>query len=139
MPTTQQHPAAATLLDLFTRINTAWRTGRPQEMAPYLDEHVVMAFPGFAGHLEGRQALLDSFAAFEREAHVHDYRQGEIRVDGSGGVAVAQYPFEMIYEREGARWLSKGWDVWVFERRGPEWIGVWRTMQALTEEPVGPS
>jgi hypothetical protein len=68
MPT--PHPATATVLDILTRINTAWRTGHPQEMAPYLDEHVVMAFPGFVGHLEGRQALIESFAEFEREAHV---------------------------------------------------------------------
>lgn len=27
---------------------------------------------------------------------MHELRQGEIRVDGSGGVAVAQYPFEMV-------------------------------------------
>jgi hypothetical protein len=137
--TAHQNPAAATILDILTRINTAWRTGHPEEMAPYLDEHVVMAFPDFSGHMEGRQALIASFTAFEREARVHEYRQGEVRVDGSGGAAVAQYPFEMVYEREGARWRSKGWDVWVFERRGAEWIAVWRTMQALTEEPAGPA
>jgi len=134
--TTQQNSAAADVVDVLNRITAAWRTGRFQEMAAYLDEHVAVAFPGFAGHLEGRQALIDSFAAFAREASIHDYRQGEVRVDGSGGVAVAQYPFEMVYEREGARWRSKGWDVWVFERRGAEWIAVWRTMQGLTEEPV---
>jgi hypothetical protein len=49
---------------------------------------------------------------------------------------VAQYPFEMVYEREGARWLSKGWDVWVFERREAKWIAIWRTIQALSEEPA---
>jgi hypothetical protein len=105
-------------------------------MAPFIDEHVVMAFPGFVGFVEGRQTLVDSFTEFAREAQVHEYRQGEVRVDGSGDVAVAQHPFEMVYEREGARWRSTGWDVWVFRRRGAEWIAVWRTMQALAETPA---
>jgi hypothetical protein len=105
-------------------------------MAPYLSDNVVMAFPGFVGYLEGRQALIDSFAAFAREATVQEYREGAARIDLSQTVAVAQCPFEMVYERSGERWRSKGWDVWVFERRGARWLGVWRTMQGLVEEPV---
>jgi uncharacterized protein (TIGR02246 family) len=134
----QQNSTAAIIVDVVDRITAAWRSGHPQEMADVLDEDVGMALPGFAGHLVGRKALIDSFATFLREARVHEYRRGEVRVDGSGGVAVAQYPFEMVYEREGDRWRSTGWDVWVFEHRGEKWIAVWRTMQALTEEPASP-
>lgn len=129
-------PTRTAVLAVLDRITAAWRGGHPEDMAPYLDEHVVMAFPGFVGFVEGRRTLIDSFAEFAREARVHDYSQGEVRVDGSGDVAVAQHPFEMVYEREGARWRSTGWDVWVFHRRGPEWIAVWRTMQALAETPA---
>jgi hypothetical protein len=105
-------------------------------MAPCLSNNVVMAFPGFEGYLEGRQALIESFVAFARVATVQEYREGAARIDLSHGVAVAQCPFEMVYERSGARWRSKGWDLWVFEKRGAEWIAVWRTMQGLVEEPV---
>jgi hypothetical protein len=138
MSTERQSSAAAMIVEVLDHITAAWRGGRPEAMAEFLDEHVGMASPGFTGHLVGRQALVDSFAAFAREARIHDYRQGQVRVDGSGGVAVAQYPFEMVYEREGDQWRSKGWDVWVFEHRGEKWIAVWRTMQAVTEEPAVP-
>jgi hypothetical protein len=136
MSTGRQHSAATIIVDVLDHITAAWRSGRPEDMADVLDEQVGMAAPGFTAHVVGRQALIDSFATFVREAHVRDYRQGQVRVDGSGGVAVAQYPFEMVYERDGGQWRSKGWDVWVFERRGEKWIAVWRTMQAITEEPA---
>jgi hypothetical protein len=136
MTTTEHGPTATAIVDVLARITGAWRGGHPENMAEYLDERVAMAAPGFVGHVVGRQALIESFRAFTREARVHEYREGEIRVDGSGGVAVAQYPFEMVYEREGARWRSSGWDVWVFECRAAKWIAVWRTMQAVTEVPA---
>jgi hypothetical protein len=98
-----------------------------------------MAFPGFSGHLEGREALIESFEAFAREARVHDYRQGDVRVDGAGVAAVAQYAFEMVYERDGASWRSKGWDVWVFEQRKEGWVAIWRTMQGVEETPFAPA
>lgn len=47
--TTHQNPAAATIADILTRINTAWRAGRPEEMAARLDKHVAMAFPASRG------------------------------------------------------------------------------------------
>jgi hypothetical protein len=125
--------------DVLARINAAWRGGRPRDMAPHLDPRVVMAFPGFTGCLEGAGALIESYESFSREARVLEYRQGEVRVDGSGSVAVAHYPFEMVYERGAGRWRSKGTDLWVFERRDAGWIAIWRTMQALSEEPVPPS
>src|SRR5438270_13067853 len=119
------------VIEVLARITTAWRAGRPEDMAPYLSDNVVMALPGFEGYLEGRKAFIESFVAFAREATVHEYREGAARIDLSQTVAVAQCPFEMVYERGRARWRSKGWDVWVFERRDAEWIGVWRTMQGL--------
>ena len=136
MSTSEQNLDAAAVRRTLELITAAWRAGRSQEMASVLDEQVVMAFPGFVGFVEGRQALIDSFVEFAREAQVHDYRQGEVRVDGSGDVAVAQHPFEMIYERDGSRWHSTGWDVWVFRRQGTGWLAVWRTMQALAESRV---
>lgn len=122
--------------DALARITAAWRAGHFDDMAPLIAEDMVMVFPGFGGRLVGRAALIESFRAFARDARVLDYRQEEAVVDGVGTVAVAQYPFEMVYERAGARWRATGWDVWVFERRSTAWTAVWRTMQALAEQPA---
>jgi hypothetical protein len=118
------------------RITEAWGSGQPQLMAPLLDEHIVMVFPDFTGRLTGRDAFIESFTAFGREASVLEYTQRDLQVDGTREVAIAQYQFEMLYEREGERWLATGWDIWVFRRSEADWRAVWRTMQALKEEPA---
>ena len=130
---------AQCVIETLARINAAWRNGQPRPMAPLLDERVAMALPDFAGRVQGREAMIGGFETFVRDAQVHEYRQGEVLVDGTDATAVAQYPFDMVYERAGARWRSRGWDVWVFTRRQQSWIAVWRTMQAVTEEPAGGS
>ena len=133
-------PSAATIdavADTLARINAAWREGRPHDMASLLDEDVVMVFPGFAGRINGRQALVDSFVTFGREAVVRTFEQDTLHVDGGDHAAIAQYRFEMVYDREGASWRSTGWDAWVFERRGDAWVAVWRTMQGVAEERAG--
>jgi len=122
-------------VEALGRIRAAWREGRPRDMAELLDEDVAMAFPEFAGRLEGRDALIASFEDFQKAARVVEYREGDVQVDGAEDAGVAQVPFEMVYEREGRRWRSTGWDVWVFARRGKRWRAIWRTLQGLAEQP----
>jgi hypothetical protein len=123
--------------ETLAQINAAWCEGRPRDMAPHLAERIAMVPPGFGGRLEGRDALIASFEAFGREARVHEFTVGEVAVDGTATGAVAQCPFEMVYEREGARWRSRGWDVWAFARaESGSWVAIWRTMQAVSEEPA---
>jgi ketosteroid isomerase-like protein len=118
------------------RITAAWRAGTADRMTPMIAEQVVTVLPGFTGRVVGREPLLESFEAFAREAKVLSYEQGALEVDAGDRVAVAQYHFDMVYERAGARWRSTGWDVWVFERRGADWVAIWRTMQAVEETPA---
>jgi hypothetical protein len=124
------------VVEALGRITAAWREGRPRGMAEFLDENVAMAFPEFAGRLEGRDALIASFEEFQKAARVLEYREGDVQIDGVEDAAVAQVPFEMVYEREGRRWRSTGWDVWVFGRRGERWQAIWRTLLGLAEKPV---
>ena len=118
------------------RITAAWRAGTPDRMAPMLADQIVTVAPGFEGRAVGREALIESFETFGREAKVLTYEQGALEVDAGDRVAVGQYRFDMVYERAGARWRSTGWDVWVFEKRGADWVAVWRTMQGITETPA---
>lgn len=127
-----KNQVAATL----DRINAAWRENRPESLRPFLHERVVMAYPGFSGSAAGRETLIAGFVDFCQNARVLSYHQGESQIDVVGGVAIASYPFEMVYEREGASWHSTGRDLWVFERSGDEWLAVWRTMLDLSEQPA---
>src|SRR5215472_17472550 len=124
------------VVEALGRIRSAWREGRPRDMAELLDADVAMAFPEFTGRLEGRDALIASFEDFQKVARLLEYREGEVQIDGAEDAAVAQVPFEMAYEREDRRWRSTGWDVWVFARRGGRWWAIWRTLQGLAEQPA---
>ena len=128
--------AARQVLSTLAEINSAWRDGRPYDMAPHLDENVVFVVPGFAARVTGRAALIESFVRFGTEARVHEARETEVHVDGGENAAIAQVRFEMVYEREGARWRATGWDVWVFDRRDQGWIAIWRTMADIAEQPA---
>ena len=134
MPTSAD--IAAAVANVLVRITEAWRSHQPQLLAPLVDEDITMVFPDFAGRLTGRDAFIESFVTFDREASVIEYSERDLQIDGTADVAIAQSHFAMIYERDGARWRSTGWDVWVFHRRESDWIAVWRTMQALHEEPL---
>jgi hypothetical protein len=118
------------------RITAAWRNGAPDRMAAMIDERFVTVAPGFTHRVEGRDALIESFAEFLHQAKVHEYEQRSLEVDAGDRVAVAQVAFEMVYERAGARWRSTGWDLWVLEKHATDWVAVWRTMQGVAEEPA---
>src|SRR5215469_3501584 len=56
------------VVEALGRIRSAWREGRPRDMAELLDADVAMAFPEFTGRLEGRDALIASFEDFQKVA-----------------------------------------------------------------------
>lgn len=51
------------VLEVLTRITSAWRSGHPEGMAPALDEGIVMAFPGFVDHMPAGCVWAVAFAA----------------------------------------------------------------------------
>ena len=50
--------------DVLSAINQAWRTNTPLAMSQHLHPDIIMTFPGFAGEVAGRDALLSSFVEF---------------------------------------------------------------------------
>jgi hypothetical protein len=122
--------------ELMTRINDAWLGGRPEEMAPFLAEHMTMTLPGFSSSIQGREALIDGFREFGRSARLHECQISPPAVTVAGPVAVATFPFVVVYERDGAKWRSSGRDLWVFGRVGDQWLAAWRVMLDVAEEPA---
>ncbi|PYQ46356.1 MAG: hypothetical protein DMF78_26525 [Acidobacteria bacterium] len=59
-----------------------------------------------------------------------------VKIDVAGETAVVSLRYEMLYERSGKRYRATGRDLWVFERDGPAWLAVWRTMLDLDENPA---
>jgi len=122
--------------DNLRRINEAWLSGQPERMKPLLYGKIVMVFPGFVGRSEGQDLFIAGYTDFCEQALMISYQESDLQIDVSGTTAVASYAFEMIYERNGDRYLSKGRDLWIFTLSQDEWMATWRTMLGLTEEPA---
>jgi ketosteroid isomerase-like protein len=114
-------------------INAAWLEGKVDDMEGSIHPDFVMALPGFAGRVEGRDAMLAGFRDFCENAKVHEFRDHDLQIDVSGRTAVVTVQYEMTYERAGARYRATGRDLWVFEKHGDSWVAVWRTMLDMQE------
>jgi len=118
------------------RINEAWLDGRPHDLLPLIHSEITMVFPGFAGRIQGAASFLAGFEEFCRTAQVHSYQEHDCQIDVVADTAVANFGFEMVYEREGSSYQSTGRDLWVFTRQSGGWLAVWRTMLDLHEQPA---
>jgi ketosteroid isomerase-like protein len=118
------------------RINQAWRDGKVDDIAPMVHPEIVMAIPGFAGRIQGRESLLAGFRDFCQNATTHEYREDDLQVDVAGDTAVVTFRYDMVYERAGKRYRSTGRDLWVFQREGGAWIAVWRAMLDVEENEI---
>jgi len=113
---------------IVAAINAAWLAGRFDELREYFHPDVVLAQPGFAKRTVGRDALIDSYRQFTRNATIHSFTPGEVQVDGTSDSAVTTMPWEMDYTFEEKRYHDRGWDLLVFGKREGRWVVVWRTV-----------
>lgn len=116
-------------------INDCWLNGRPQDLVKYFHNDIVMVLPGFAGRVEGADAVTTGYDEFCSGARVHEYDEQDLQIDVCGATAVASYAFRMLYEREGLKYSSSGRDLFVFTEDSGNWLAVWRTMLEVTDEP----
>lgn len=118
-------------------INQAWARGRPEEMAPYLDDDVVLVQPGFQERAEGRAAALASYRELVEQAATHDYGASDVSIRVWGDTAVATYRYAIDYERDGALYHDTGYDIVVLHHKGGRWRVVWRTLSPERSGVVG--
>ena len=120
--------AVRQIRDIVTAINTAWTSGRYEEIGQHVSDQVVMAPPGLNGRVMGRDAYVASYRQFTEVARTRMFDPGVPRVDVIGDTAVATCPFTIGYEMEGVTYREKGFDILVFAFAGGAWKVVWRTL-----------
>ena len=114
--------------DVILRINGAWQCGEIDAVADLFHPDVVIVHPGFDGRTEGREACLESYRAFGREAKVLRLDELDPQVDIVGRTAVVTYEFKITYEVDGGGRHDAGRDVFVLVQSGERWRVVWRTL-----------
>ena len=131
-----QSSAVDEIRELIQQLNDAWVKGQPGQLASFFREDIVMALPGFAQRIEGRDACVASYEDFCRHAAILDLKLGEPIIDVFDKTAVATYAYEISYEMGGERFKASGRDLFVFIRQDDRWQAVWRTMIVPQEEKV---
>jgi ketosteroid isomerase-like protein len=124
------------VLATLDALNRAWLEGRPDDMRPWIHPDITFVFPGFAGRIQGSEIFLSGFKDFCEHARVESFQESDHQADVTGETAVASFRFDVVYERDGSSYRSKGRDLWVFSRQQDRWLAVWRTMLDVAEEPA---
>lgn len=115
-------------------INRAWLEGRVDDLAPLVNDEIVMVGPGFDEKTQGREPFLAGFRDFCDNSTIQEFSEHDQQVDLVGDTAVLTFRYEMVYKRSGGRYRSTGRDFRVFHREGTAWVAAWRTMFDAKED-----
>jgi ketosteroid isomerase-like protein len=122
----------AAILTQISRINEAWQEQSGELMTKTLGacfaEDVVMRGPDFALLGSGRDFAVQSYVDFVAQADVRNFTTDEPEVDVAGDTATALYAWQMSYVLAGQEYTEQGHDLFVFSRRGVQWLVVWRAL-----------
>ena len=108
----------------------AWQSADAQRIRRdvdklYCDDAVIAMMDG-TRTAKGRDAIVDSYVTFARDAMLVESRVHEPVVDRFDSVAVATVKWSMTYEFGGTRSSESGHDVYVLTRCGEYWKICWR-------------
>lgn len=119
---------------VIQQINELWLSKRYNDIGKLISEDAVIAPPGFAERVRGREAYIQSYRDYDQAATTHEFSPGEPQIDMVGDVAIAIFPFFVVYELEGKTYHEKGRDLLVLSRMAGDWRVIWRTMQPESAE-----
>jgi hypothetical protein len=128
MPTAADRETRREILKFLRKVETAWLGGRFDELRSCFREDAVLLGADLEQRLEGRDAIVDSYAQFLREARVLAFDSEAPIVDVIGDAAVTVTPWAVRYEREGTIYDETGGDLLVLARDEEGWKVAWRTL-----------
>lgn len=125
------------ILKFLRRVETAWLGGRFDELRDCFRENAVLLGGDLEHRLEGRDAIVESYAQFLREARLLAFESEAPIVDVIGDAAVTVTPWEVRYEREGTIHEETGGDLLILVRENGDWKVAWRTLLPREEVSDG--
>lgn len=128
-PTKDQEAVRAVL----RRINDAWLTGHFDDLGQYFHENMVVVPPGYHMRLNGRDACVRSYRDFTAAATIDEFMLHDPSVEVVGDTATAMSRFDTVYRLEGKTYRESGFDLFVLNRTGDDWLAVFRTVIQLAD------
>src|SRR5450631_3158812 len=102
---------------VLERINSAWLTQEPDgiadRMAPCFHEQVLFVGPGFVPVVQGRQAGVQSYIDFRRQATIHSCTIEEPIIHVVADTAVVTSKWRIAYSLDENRYEESGQDAYV--------------------------
>ncbi len=125
---------------VLERINSAWLKYEPDKiadaMACYFHEQVVFVGPGLVPVVQGRQAGVQSYVDFRRQATVHSCEIDEPVIHVVADTAVVTGKWRIAYSLGENRYEETGQDAYVLSRTSDQWQVIWRAMLPDRCHPV---
>jgi len=122
--------------EVARRINVHWMNKQYDRIGELVAEDVVVAPPGFEMRVMGREAFVQSFRDYDREATTHEFNLGETKIDIIGDTAVAITPFDVVYELQEISYREEGNEMLVLSLVDGRWKVVWRTVLTESSEEI---
>ena len=113
---------------VLDRISEAWRARRYEDLSQFFAQDMVLALPGKAVRVEGRDAIVASYREFMDRITVTSYREDQHSVDVWGATAIASFRWDMAWLAGNVPNHETGSDVFAFTHTDGRWLAVWRTM-----------
>lgn len=107
-------------------MDRCWLESRFDDLAAYLDEHVVMVAPGGEPRLNSLAAAIESYRAFMRSSNVQHFHTSSYSVTERGRAAVIEYAWDMAWTVHGHSRSAAGREVLVLSYSDNGWRVIWR-------------
>lgn len=112
------------IIDFIRKMNQLWTTeGKPQELSEYFHDDMVSVSPNYPERIVGRNACVDAWAAFSRNAKIEYWKEYEhlVQFYNDGKSAVLNYYFEVAFVMNGTKIISKGRDMFFLIKEDNRW------------------
>ncbi|NYT06572.1 MAG: nuclear transport factor 2 family protein [Methanomicrobiales archaeon] len=115
---------------ILKKITECWLSGKYEELGQYFHPDIVVAGPDFTIRAQGREACIESYRDFSRDATVEKYLESEPDIAVFPRTAIAGHHYEIVYAIGEQRFHETGSEVFVFSRTPAGWKAVWRAVAA---------
>lgn len=112
--------------EIIKKINLSWVEGRPENLAEYIHENMMIVSPELKIMGKGKETCIKSYADFVNQATVNKYDESEAEIYVWGSTAIASYEYDVEWEMNGKSYKEQGRDLFVFTYENGKWLAVWR-------------
>lgn len=124
-------------IEPFVReLNDAWQEGRFEDLARFYHPDVVLLPPDAGELIRGRDAVVQTYRAFESAATLHEFTVTALEIFDYTTTAVVHLHFAVEFSVQGQRLREAGFDVYVLNDIDTQPVIVWRSQNILESREI---